>query len=172
MTDTTLAIPLTLTSRAEQIFPILTPAQVARIAQHGHARPVMAGEVLLEAGEQNLRFFVVTAGQIEVVALSGGTESLVARLRSGQFTGEVNMLLGRRGFVRIRASTSGEVIELDREHLLALVQTDSELSEQIGCVRRTVLMKVDGARGAPYIDRYQASGHPVDRDQSFPLCHS
>lgn len=141
MTDTTLAIPLTLTSRAEQIFPTLTPAQVARIAKHGHARPVMAGEVLLEAGEQNLRFFVVTAGQIEIVALSGGTGLLVATLRSGQFTGEVNMLLGRRGFVRIRASASGEVIELDREHLLALVQTDSELSEIL--MRAFILRRVE-----------------------------
>ena len=49
----------------------------------------------------------------------------------GQFTGEVNMLSGRRALVRSRATEAGEVIELDREHLLALVQTDSELGEII-----------------------------------------
>jgi thioredoxin reductase (NADPH) len=39
------------------------------------------------------------------------------------------MLSGRRGFVRIRVTESGAVIDVDREQLLALVQTDSELSE-------------------------------------------
>ncbi len=39
------------------------------------------------------------------------------------------MLSGRRALVRIRAGEPSEVIEIDREDLLALVQTDSELSE-------------------------------------------
>ena len=39
------------------------------------------------------------------------------------------MLSGRRTLARARASTSGEVIQLARDHLLALVQTDGELSE-------------------------------------------
>lgn len=47
----------------------------------------------------------------------------------GTFTGELNILSGRRGFVRIRAGEPSEVIEIDREQLLALVQTDGELSD-------------------------------------------
>ena len=39
------------------------------------------------------------------------------------------MLSGRRGLVRMRAGEPGAVIEVEREHVLALVQTDSELSE-------------------------------------------
>jgi len=39
------------------------------------------------------------------------------------------MLSGRRGLVRIRAGEPSEVIEIDREDLLSLVQTDSELSD-------------------------------------------
>jgi thioredoxin reductase (NADPH) len=39
------------------------------------------------------------------------------------------MLSGRPGFVRIRATEAGAVIDVDREQLLALVQTDGELSE-------------------------------------------
>src|SRR5206468_4559669 len=49
--------------------------------------------------------------------------------RAGQFTGEVNSLSGRRAMARVRARTDGTVIQLPREHLLALVQTDGELSE-------------------------------------------
>src|SRR6266576_4074957 len=39
------------------------------------------------------------------------------------------MLTGRRALTRIRAITPGEVIELAREQLLGLIQTDAELSE-------------------------------------------
>jgi thioredoxin reductase (NADPH) len=45
------------------------------------------------------------------------------------FTGEVNMLSGRRGLVQLRADDPAEVIELDRNNLLSLVQTDGELSD-------------------------------------------
>ena len=51
------------------------------------------------------------------------------------------MLSGRRTLVRARASTSGEVIQLDRDHLLALVQTDSELSEIL--LRAFILRRVE-----------------------------
>ena len=68
-------------------------------------------------------------------------ETLVAVHGPGQFTGEVNMLSGRPALVRARASEPGEVIELDREHLLALVQTDSELSEII--MRAFILRRVE-----------------------------
>ena len=39
------------------------------------------------------------------------------------------MLTGRPNLTRIRATTPGEVIELAREQLLGLIQTDAELSE-------------------------------------------
>lgn len=116
-------------SQHEQLFPTLTPDQIARIAAHGHVRPVTSGEVLAEAGDPHVPFFVVKSGQIEIVQRSGGTETLVAVHRPGQFTGEVNMISGRRSLVQARVTEAGELIELDRESLLALVQNDSELGE-------------------------------------------
>ena len=141
MSDTTPPVPLTLASRADQVFPTLTPEQIARVAAHGHVRRVEHGEVLLEPGDQNPRFFVVTAGHIEVVKPSGDTEEPVTIHRRGQFTGEVSMLSRRRGFVRMRAGEAGEVIELDREQLLTLVQIDSELSEIL--MRAFILRRVE-----------------------------
>ena len=141
MSDTTPPVPLTLASRADQVFPTLTPEQIARVAAHGHVRRVEHGEVLLEPGDQNPRFFVVTAGHIEVVKPSGDTEEPVTIHRRGQFTGEVSMLSRRHGFVRMRAGEAGEVIELDREQLLMLVQIDSELSEIL--MRAFILRRVE-----------------------------
>src|SRR5436309_71669 len=141
MTDTALPSPLTLSSGVERMFPTLTPAQVKRIAMHGKQRSIRSGEVLIEAGARVVPFFVVTAGRVEVVRPSGSTETLVAVHGPGQFTGEVNMLSGRPALVRSRTIESGEVIELDREQLLALVQTDSELSELI--MRAFILRRVE-----------------------------
>src|SRR2546428_12847447 len=103
MKNTTPPVPLALTSRVDQVFPTLTPEQIARVAMHGQVRHVQRGEVLIEVGEQSPRFFVVTAGHIAIVRPSGVTEDLVAVLRPGQFTGEVHILSGRRGVVSLRA---------------------------------------------------------------------
>jgi len=140
MAEPILGIPLMLVNRAEQVFPTLTEAQVARIAVHGRKRPVQPGEVLLDLGDQ-LRFFVVTKGKIDILSVSSSTESLIVTLTPGQFTGEVNLLSGRRGFTRIRASEPGEVIEVDREHLLKLIQTDTELSDIL--MRAFILRRVE-----------------------------
>ena len=59
----------------------------------------------------------------------------------GEFTGESNMLSNRRSLVRARASLPGEVIELDREQLLALVQNDAELGEIF--MRAFILRRVE-----------------------------
>jgi thioredoxin reductase (NADPH) len=140
MSDATLAMPLTLTKRIDQIFPTLTATQITRIAAHGHTRQIQQGEVLQEPGDQ-LRFFLVTAGKIDIVSVFGSTEAPIVTLQSSQFTGEANMLSGRRAFARIRASTDGEVIEVEREQLLSLVQTDSELSEIL--MRAFILRRVE-----------------------------
>jgi len=79
MAEPILGIPLMLVNRAEQVFPTLTEAQVARIAVQGRKRPVHPGEVLLDLGDQ-LRFFVVTKGKIDILSVSGSTESLIVTL--------------------------------------------------------------------------------------------
>ncbi len=134
-------LPFTLASPGEQIFPTLTAALMARIAAHGRLRQLQRGEVLVEAGDQVVPFFVVTAGRIEIVRPSGAGETLLVVLGPGQFTGEVTLLSGRRALVRARATEPGEVIELDRESLLALVQTDSELGEIV--MRAFLLRRVE-----------------------------
>jgi thioredoxin reductase (NADPH) len=110
-------------------FPTLASAQIDRIASHGRRRPITRGETLVEAGVQSIHFFVVIAGRIEVVRTANEVESVVRVHGPGQFTGEVNMLSGRPSLVSIRVIEDGEVIDLAREQLLLLVQTDAELSE-------------------------------------------
>ena len=117
------------TARRDHIYPTLTVAQLARIATHGRRRRVEADEVLVHAGEPVARLFVVVEGQIDGVRPSATQGDLVVSLGPGMFSGEVTMLSGRRGLAHIRAAAAGEVIEVARDDLLALMQADGELSE-------------------------------------------
>jgi thioredoxin reductase (NADPH) len=100
-----------------------------------------SGQVLIEQGDRNVPFFVVVSGEVEIVRPSGGVETLITVHGPGQFTGEVNNLSGRPAVVRMRATKQGELIELDRQHMLALVQTDAELGEIL--MRAFLLRRVE-----------------------------
>ena len=140
MSNTRRGLPIT-SSRIEKIFPKLTPAQIDRIAAYGHIRSVESGEVLIEQGDTSVPFFVVITGEVEIVRPFGAHETLVTVHGSGEFTGEVNMLSGRRSLVRARATKPGNVIELDHQQMLALVQTDAELSDIL--MRAFILRRVE-----------------------------
>src|SRR5437660_2162877 len=128
------------TVSTERLFPILNPDQIQRAAAHGFNRAIKAGEVLVEPGTANTRLFIIKRGQLEIIWPDPG-ERVVSSLGPGQFTGETSMLAGRRGLVRIRPSEPGEVIEVQREQLLALVQTDSDLSDIF--MRTFILRRVE-----------------------------
>jgi thioredoxin reductase (NADPH) len=140
MSNTRRELPLT-RAHVEQIFPKLTPAQIRRITARGHMRAMERGEVLYEQGDRAASFFVVVSGELEVVRPSGAVETLVTIHASGQFTGEVGTLSGRRTLFRVRATKPGKVIELDRQHMLALMQSDAELGEIL--TRAFILRRVE-----------------------------
>ena len=123
------SVPLSVAPREDQLFPTLTQAQIARVARKGRRRAVNPGDVLIEEGQSHFPLVVVTDGELEVVRSSCDGEQLVTTHRQGQFSGELNLLTGRRGLATIRATMTGEVIEVQRDDLLGLVQTDAELSE-------------------------------------------
>ena len=52
----------------ERLFPTLTATQMARIAARGRRRKIAAGEVLIEAADKNVPFFLVVTGQVQAIA--------------------------------------------------------------------------------------------------------
>jgi thioredoxin reductase (NADPH) len=127
-------------SQTERMFPRLTQAQIARVAAHGRLRPIASGEILVHPGDRAPPFFLVLAGEVEISQHGPRGDTRVAALGVAQFTGEVNMLSGRRSLVESRVSEPGEVVELDRSQLLDLVQRDAEISEIL--MRAFILRRV------------------------------
>ena len=116
-------------STSAALFPTLKPEQIDRLASQGRIRNVQAGEILTEAGAKDAPVFIVKTGRLEVIQLSEAGERPVALFLPGQFTGEMSVLSGRRILVRVRAKEESEIIEIDRGHLLYIIQAESELSE-------------------------------------------
>jgi len=114
---------------------------MGRIAIQGRKYTMQPGEVLVEQGDTDIPFFVIISGELEIVRPSGSSETLVTVHGPGQFTGEVNNLSGRPTMVRMRATKSGELIKLDRQQMLALMQTDAELGEIL--MRAFILRRVE-----------------------------
>jgi len=116
-------------STPSEMFPVLTSAQQARVLAHGQRRTVEPKEIVVELNEHATKFFIVVSGRLHILRVSNNQEHVVAICNPGMFTGELNVLSGRRGLVRIRAAEKSELIEIEREELQGLVETDSELSD-------------------------------------------
>ena len=129
MTETARSTLLSNAPNAALIFPVLSSAQIARIASLGVIRPITRGEVLIDGGQTNVPFFVLKAGEIEVIRPSPLEEILVAVVGPSQFTGDISMILGRPAQMRLRVSDSGEVVQLTRDQMHSLIQSDAEISE-------------------------------------------
>ena len=102
---------------------------------------VQAGEVLVEPGDNNFSFFLVTTGAMDILRPTCNGEDPVVVHQAGQFFGEVGILSGRRSMVRARMREDGEVIEVERAGLQELIETDSELSEIL--MRAFILRRVE-----------------------------
>ena len=123
----------------DEVFPTLSDAQIERIKARGHVREVSADEVLIEQGEATVPFFVNLSSELEAVRPTELGKRVITLSGRGQFTGEINTLSGRQTMFRIKASKPGEVIELDRHQMMALVQGDAEIGEIV--VRAFILRR-------------------------------
>ena len=141
------------TERRPQIFPKLTEAQLQRVARYGTRRHTVVGEVLYEQGTSALGIHVVLAGAIEIMRPGVLGEERVTVQRAGEFTGEVNVLAGRRSLVQARVIEDGDVIVIDAQGLRRLVQEDPEVSEILmrAFILRRVALIADGLGDATLI---------------------
>jgi thioredoxin reductase (NADPH) len=114
--------------RSAQMFPHLTPVQIARLSAHGRKSAIQKGQLLAEPGDR-LPMYVVLSGSIEIVQPTLTGETLIVVHTAGSFSGDVGTLRGISAVVRMRVREGGEVLSIDEAHLRMIFQTDSELSE-------------------------------------------
>jgi thioredoxin reductase (NADPH) len=114
--------------RQAQMFPQLTPAQIAFLERYGRKITTQPRQILAEPGDRR-PMFVVLSGSIEVVQVGLNGEVPVTVHQPGSFTGEMSTLRGASGVVRMRVREPGEIVAIDEKALRAIIQTNPSLSE-------------------------------------------
>jgi thioredoxin reductase (NADPH) len=114
-------------------FPTLDDAQIARLSGCTAAVPrsFTDGQTLFAVGDRNPKFFVVKAGEIEIVDSSGDAPRRVTVHRKGEFTGDVSHLTGAPAVVSAVARGPCAVIEVPGEALRRVLNQCPELSDLI-----------------------------------------
>ena len=127
-----------------QMFPILTSAQIDRIRPWAKLRPVQAGEILFQPGDEHVPFFVLLSGNLEIVQPGTPQQTTIVTHQPGGFAGEITTMSGQRAFVIGRVANSGEFLEVRHEDFRTLIARDAELSEvflKAFILRRVALMQ-------------------------------
>ena len=131
MTSSTVPAPAKAGSQKNEAFPQLTAAQLQRLEPHGRHRKLAQGEVVGEPGQPVTKIFVVLSGQLDAFTQNAvqAPTNLAISFTAGMFTGERSILAGGRFLGRIAAMAPSEVLEIERDELLKVMATDTELSD-------------------------------------------
>ena len=125
-------------------FPSLTERQLIRATRNLELQKHSPGSIIIQEGTPPEKFYTITKGQVEVlVQASNGGESVVTRMGSGQYFGEIELLHGGANIATIRAApdTGVEVGILDRETFASLIVESEPIKEQIGQVAQERIME-------------------------------
>jgi thioredoxin reductase (NADPH) len=146
-----------LSSRFQQMFPVLSPAEIDRVRRFGEIRRFSAGEYLFHAGEAIPGMYVILSGRAAItprdglgqaVPVEAFAEMIGAPLEEmtevvpGEVVAEIGQVSGRRDASAIDARAIGEVetIFILPEAVRALLIAEAELGERI--LRALILRRV------------------------------
>jgi thioredoxin reductase (NADPH) len=143
-------------------FPTLDEAQIARLSGCTAAQPrsFADGQTLFKVGERDMKFFVVKAGEVDIIDHSGDAPKRLTVHRPGQFTGDVSHLTGAPAVVSAVACGPCEVLEMSGESLRRVLNNCPDLSDillQAFIARRQLLRQSPDFIGLRVIgSRYSA----------------
>ena len=132
-------------------FPSLTERQLIQATRNLEPQRYAPGSMIIQEGAPPDNLYIITKGQVEVlVQASDGQQLVVARMGSGQYFGEIELLRGGANIATIRAAldTGVEVAALDRETFTRLIAESEPTKEEIvHVVQERILENRAGRRG-------------------------
>src|SRR5262249_32081815 len=124
--------------------PLLSPSQLAALAEIGEERSAPVGERLYGIGDRSYPFIAVLQGEIAIIDAAGNE---LIRHPPGGFLGELNFLSGQTVFVDAVVTKPLRYIAVERAALLSLLLEDGPLSDLVLSTfisRREALQTVQG----------------------------
>jgi ABC-type lipoprotein export system ATPase subunit len=132
-------------------FPSLTERQLIQATRNLEPKKYAPGSIIIQEGASPDKFYIITKGQVEVlVQASNGQPLVVARMGSGQYFGEIELLRGGANIATIRAAldTGVEVAALDYETFTRLIAESEPTKEEIVHVAQERILENRAGRSA------------------------
>ena len=110
------------------------------------------GEIIFDEGDEGIDLYVIQTGQVQITRGSATGPRIVAKLRAGDFFGEMSVVLGEARTARAVAVGKAELLELDGETLEAMCIERPEIAIRmiqrlavrlIGAERRLAVLGLD-----------------------------
>ena len=124
--------------------PLLSPSQLAALAEIGEERSAPVGELLYRVGDRTYPFIAILEGEVAIIDAFGN--ELIRHGPSG-FLGELNLLSGQTVFVNALVIEPVRYIAVERSALRSLLNEDGPLSDLLlstFIARREALQSAQG----------------------------
>ncbi len=114
--------------------PLLSHRQMREVERRARQVTFAPGEIIIARRQPVEAFFIITAGEVEVILQEGSGETTIARLGPGDFFGEVELSRGGRALAAVRAAAAAPVqaLSLSREDFRWLMDRSPLTAEAIG----------------------------------------
>jgi small-conductance mechanosensitive channel/CRP-like cAMP-binding protein len=148
------------------LFDQVTPDERTRLARSLRYAPFTKNEVMTKQGAEAHWLYMIIEGEASVrVAVDGGGEREVARLKPGSFFGEMSLMTGERRSATVIAVGDVECYRLDKTAFQEIIRAHPEMAEFVAetlAKRRVELIAVkEGLDAAARERRMAAAKHDL-----------
>ena len=136
--------------REDLAFPHLSVESLQKLHSYGDVETVPADTLLYTYGDRDTDMFVVLDGEIESrLLVEGGASKCFRVLRTGEFTGELNLLNTQRTVALARTTQVSQLLRISRKNLRLLMRAEGDLANIIvsACIWRRIGMMGDQSTG-------------------------
>lgn len=138
------------------LFSPLSAEERSQLAQGAQERRYAPGEIIVREGDKSSSMFLVQAGQL-TVSIHGarGETRKLAMLPPGEAFGEISLLTGEPRTATVRAQTEAVLIEITKDILGPILESNPSLVEAFSEVMRERRQKA--------VDLYDASKEDAEK---------
>jgi thioredoxin reductase (NADPH) len=122
----------------EVMFPRLSDAKIARLAESGEQRSFAADEALYEQGERDTPFYVIQQGLVHLVDHQPGEDVVISKADNGTFLGDIAVFTGEPAISACIAAEPTDVIAFTRAELREMLAGWPQFAE---IVLRTMMAR-------------------------------
>jgi len=127
--------------RLQQMFPVLTEAELGRVRRFGSVSRYAKGTLLYRAGDRTPGMFVLLSGKVRIVARDGlGRERTIHTYsQRGEFTSDVTQLSNKPAVVDAHVIEDVEAVLVRPDELSPMMISEADLGEKI--IRALILRR-------------------------------